>query len=107
MLGEPADEEIPSPGARARLAPYLAPELFDPAAYAIFAIDTYRRDEYAGEYRVESDIYALGATTIEVRTQSLRLARTLYSLFQLVTHCTPFRYSPVRPLPPSASPTLQ
>ncbi|KAF8200384.1 kinase-like domain-containing protein [Pholiota molesta] len=70
MLGEPADEDIPSPGARTRLAPYLAPELFDPAAYAVFAIDTYRRDEYAGEYRVESDIYALGATTIEIFTGS-------------------------------------
>lgn len=74
MLGEPADEEIPSPDARARLAPYLAPELFDPAAYSVFAIDTYRRDEYHGEYRVESDIYALGSTIIEVRAR----VRALY-----------------------------
>ncbi|KAF9473360.1 kinase-like protein [Pholiota conissans] len=70
MLGEPSDEDIPHPGALTRLAPYLAPELFDPAAYAIFAIDNYRRDEYSGEYRVESDIYALGATTIEMYTST-------------------------------------
>lgn len=68
VLGEFSDEDTPSADAFARFSPYLAPELSNVSAYFAFGIDNYREDEYVGEYRVESDIYALGCTAIEIYT---------------------------------------
>ena len=73
VLGEFSDEDAPSTDTLDRFGAYLAPELINPPAYFIFALDNYRSGEYAGEYRLESDIYALGCTAIEVRPFTLSL----------------------------------
>lgn len=67
VLGVFSDEDAPSADTLDHFGAYLAPELINPPAYYIFALDNYRSGEYAGEYRLESDIYALGCTAIEVR----------------------------------------
>lgn len=67
VLGVFSEEDAPSADTLDCFGAYLAPELINPPAYFIFAIDNYRSGEYAGEYRLESDIYALGCTAIEVR----------------------------------------
>ncbi|KAF8957441.1 kinase-like domain-containing protein [Flammula alnicola] len=67
FLGEFADEDIPGQETLIRYASWMAPELYDIRLYHRFSIDNYR-DDYHGEYKLASDIYALGCTVIEIYT---------------------------------------
>jgi len=72
-LGEFSDEHIPSEQTIALYGGYIAPELVDIERLHKLGIDNYRSIDYEGEYKMESDIFALGCCMIEVY-RGIRLA---------------------------------
>jgi len=68
FLGEFASEEIPSKETLTRFANWTAPELMDVESFWKIRVDTYRDHDYNGEYKRESDIFAMGCTALEIYT---------------------------------------
>ena len=65
-MGEFAPEDIPAKETLTRFAKWTAPELMDHEAFWKIRVDNYRDHEYRGEYKQESDIFAMGCTALEV-----------------------------------------
>jgi hypothetical protein len=65
-LGEFAPEDIPAKETLTRFANWTAPELMDHEAFWKIRVDNYRDHDYRGEYKLESDIFAMGCTALEV-----------------------------------------
>jgi hypothetical protein len=66
FLGEFAPEDIPAKETLTRFANWIAPELMDHEAFWKIRVDNYRDHDYNGEYKLESDIFAMGCTALEV-----------------------------------------
>lgn len=66
-LGELAFESKPSEDTLIQYANWIAPELVDVELMYRRIVDGYRRHEYQGEFKKESDVFALACTVIEVR----------------------------------------
>lgn len=66
FLGEFAPEDIPAKETLTRFANWTAPELMDHEAFWKIRVDNYRDHDYGGEYKLESDIFAMGCTALEV-----------------------------------------
>ncbi|KAH9479591.1 putative WRKY transcription factor 19 [Psilocybe cubensis] len=69
VLGEFSAEHIPTESTLTRYANWIAPELVSAQRFKSFLIDNYYHD-YNGEYKMPSDIFALGCTAIEIYTGS-------------------------------------
>ncbi|PPQ88720.1 hypothetical protein CVT25_009484 [Psilocybe cyanescens] len=69
VLGEFSAEHIPTQSTLTRYANWMAPELVSVQRFKAFLIDNYYYD-YNGEYKMPSDIFALGCTAIEIYTDS-------------------------------------
>ncbi|KAF8159721.1 kinase-like domain-containing protein [Crassisporium funariophilum] len=67
-LGEFSPEDTPSEETLIRYSYWIAPELVDIKRLDTLLVDRYRRHEYNGEYRMPSDVFALGCTFIEIYT---------------------------------------
>lgn len=68
FLGEFAPEVIPAQETLTHFANWTAPELMDHEAFRKIRVDNYRDDDYKGEYKLESDIFAMGCTALEIYT---------------------------------------
>lgn len=67
LLGMPSARSVPNTVILHEYSNWLSPELANPSAFRTSTYDHYR-DTYHGEYRTDSDIYALACTIIELYT---------------------------------------
>jgi serine/threonine protein kinase len=67
MLGMPSERSIPNGITLREYSKWASPELANSDTFRKMPVDHYR-DAYRGEYRPDSDIYALACTIIEIYT---------------------------------------